>query len=360
MVQAAGVLFCGGGTGGHIFPALAIAQVCQKNGVEPLRWIGDPQRLEATLVPAHGIQLLPFGLSRPRLKSPIWCLKAVYLSWRTWREMSKNPPRFVIASGGYAALLPGVLAAFLHRPLIVIEPNARPGKTNRLLSCFARLVVTQFKESARYLQSDNVRVLGNPVRPIRCRDRGVDKEFCLLVMGGSLSAKSLNDVIIASLPALAEIDNLKIIHLAGADDYERVAQAYADAGMHADVRDFVQDMPTLYDSVDIALCRSGATTISELCTAGIGALYVPLPWAADDHQTANARAVAAVGGALLLQQKKLTAIILSQIIYGLNNNRDEIRALGHGAQGLAQKDVAENVWKYIQGLLASSSSGRKQ
>ena len=150
MTMTEGIVFCGGGTGGHIFPGLAVAAICREAGVAPLTWSGDPQRLEATLVPAADITLLPFGLSRPRLFRPWWYLKALRLLWKTWRFLRQNPPKCSVASGGYAALLPGLLAAVLGRPLIVIEPNARPGKTNRLLACFADLVITQFPDSRSY------------------------------------------------------------------------------------------------------------------------------------------------------------------------------------------------------------------
>lgn len=347
MVQARGILFCGGGTGGHIFPGLAVAEVCRRAGVHELRWIGDPGRLEARLVPAAGIDLLPFGLSRPRLLRPLWYLRALRLLLKTWRSMRAQPPLFVVASGGYASLLPGLLAPLLGRPLIVIEPNARPGKTNRLLACFARLAVIQFAEARSFLAAEQVRQYGNPVRPIACHVRGQHRMLRLLVMGGSLSASSINRVMLEALPLL-DAEHLQVVHLAGEAEANDVRHAYEQAGIDAEVHSYVDDMPALYDRIDLALCRSGATSVAELCAAGIGALYIPLPWAADDHQTANARAVARVGGALVLPQQTLNGSGLARALNRLLANRDQVQVLGRQAARLARPQAARDIWMHMQ------------
>ena len=348
MVQAQGIVFCGGGTGGHIFPGLAVAQVCRQAGVTKLHWIGDPERLEAKLVPAADIPLLHYGLSRPRLLKPLWHFKALRLLIKTWRFLKRQPPRCIVASGGYAALLPGLLAPILGCPLVVIEPNARPGKTNRLLALFARLVVTQFPEARHYLQNDNVQQLGNPVRPIAQQARGQKKTLRILVMGGSLSASSVNKLIMESLSQLDKDADICFVHVAGKDGAAAVEEQYAAAGITAEVHGFVDDMPALYNDIDLAICRSGATSVAELCAAGIGALYIPLPWAADDHQTANARAVANVGGAVVLAQRKLTGTGLAKLINRLNNNRDEVQQLGIAAATLARPQAATDIWHHIR------------
>ncbi len=172
MPKAAGILFCGGGTGGHVLPGLAVAGALRASGEHQLRWIGDPQRVEARLVPAAGIPLLPWGLSRPRLRDPRWLVAALGQAFRCYNELRLHPPQVVVALGGYAALLPGLLAPLLRRPLVVMEQNARAGRTNRLLARFAALVVTQFPEASRTLPARKVSQVGNPVRAISHLPRG--------------------------------------------------------------------------------------------------------------------------------------------------------------------------------------------
>jgi len=345
MPRCEGVLLCGGGTGGHVFPGLSVAEALRRRGVGPLRWVGDPDRVEARLVPAAGIPLLPFGLSRPRIRSPRWILRSLRQALAVWRELRTRPPRVVVSLGGYAALLPGLLAPLARIPLVALEQNARPGRTNLLLARVARAVVTQFPEARRRLR--RVRELGNPVRRFPPRPRGRGQDLTLLVMGGSLAATSLNSLLVAAAPALARIPGLKLIHLAGEGDAQRVRAAYADAGVAAEVETFCHDMGALYQRIDLALCRAGATTVSELCSAGIGALYVPLPWAADDHQSANARAVARVGGAVVLPQDAIDAAGVARLLARLATDRATVARLGANATRLARPDAADAVAELV-------------
>jgi UDP-N-acetylglucosamine--N-acetylmuramyl-(pentapeptide) pyrophosphoryl-undecaprenol N-acetylglucosamine transferase len=271
------------------------------------------------------------------------------LLWKTWRFLRQQPPRSIVASGGYEALLPGLLAPLLGRPLIVIEPNARPGKTNRLLACFASLVVIQFADARAWLAAGHVLQSGNPVRPIENRQRGLQQQLRILVMGGSLSATSINTMLLEALPYINKT-SVEFVHLAGTEDAQRVEAAYREVGIKADVHSYVEDMPALYNSIDLAICRSGATSVSELCAAGIGALYIPLPWAADDHQTANARAVARVGGAVVLSQLSTDGRGLARIINRLSERRQEVTALGQNAARLARPDAARDIWQAMRDL----------
>jgi UDP-N-acetylglucosamine--N-acetylmuramyl-(pentapeptide) pyrophosphoryl-undecaprenol N-acetylglucosamine transferase len=344
MTRSSGVLFCGGGTGGHVLPGLAVAAALRRlGGEQPLRWIGDPARIEARLVPAAGIPLLPFGLSRPRIRDPRWILAAAGLAWRCWRELSQRPPAVVVALGGYAALLPGLLAPLCGRPLVVMEQNARMGRTNRLLARFASAVVTQFPAAGAGLPPGLVHELGNPVRPIAPRARGGGARLRVLVVGGSLAAKSLNDLVVAAAPELARIDGLEVVHLAGEDDRARVAAAYAAAGLRAEVVGFCHDMPALYATIDLAVTRAGATTVAELLCAGIGALYIPLPWSADDHQTANAQAVAQEGGAEVLAQATTSPAQLAARLAALAADRAAVAHMGGRARALARPHAAAQV-----------------
>lgn len=363
MPKAEGYLFCGGGTGGHVLPGLAVAGALRQRGERTFRWIGDPARIEAKLVPQAGIELLPLGLSRPRITNPRWLIASLRQAWGCFRELNRRPPQVVVALGGYAALLPGLLAPLLRRPLVVMEQNARSGRTNRLLARFADAVVTQFPEASHGLPAGKISRLGNPVRAISPQDRGGSAGFTVLVMGGSLSAKTLNDLVVNGAAALRAVDGLTIIHLAGDEDRARVAAIYASHGITAEVHGFFQDMPALYRRIDLAITRAGATTVAELCAAGIPALYVPLPWAADDHQTANAQAVTRVGGALVLPQASTRPEQVAGWIVRLAADRALVRRMGRAALSLARPEAAGQVAALVQSLdprtVSSQRSARR-
>jgi UDP-N-acetylglucosamine--N-acetylmuramyl-(pentapeptide) pyrophosphoryl-undecaprenol N-acetylglucosamine transferase len=360
MPKSSGILFCGGGTGGHVLPGLAVAAALRERGEHGFRWIGDPVRIEATLVPKAGIALLPFGLSRPRPHSPRWLLASLGQAWGCFRELRRSPPRVVVALGGYAALLPGLLAPLLGRPLLVMEQNAKSGRTNRLLARFAQAVVTQFPEARRGLPVSRVSQLGNPVRPIAFRPRGKNAQLTVLVAGGSLAASTLNDLVVQAAVTLNDLAQLKIIHLAGEKDQARVAEQYRAAGINAEVMGFCNEMPELYQRVDVAITRAGATTVAELCAAGIPAFYIPLPWAADDHQTANAQAVCRVGGAVVLPQGTTTPAMLAARLRVLVEDRALVQRMGLAARALARPDAAAEVAALVQSLDRRQSRGAKR
>ncbi len=347
MPRADGILFCGGGTGGHVHPGLAVAAALRARGESRLRWIGDPARIEARLVPAADIPLLPFGLSRPRPTSLRWLISAATAAWRTAREFAARPPRAVVALGGYAALLPGLIAPLARRPLIVLEQNARPGRTNRLLARFAARIVTQFPEARADLPAARVVELGNPIRPIKPLPRGRAAKLRVLVVGGSLAARTLNDVVLAAAARLADVKDLAVTHLAGEDDRARAAGLWVAAGIEAEVMGYCDDMPALYERIDVAVTRAGATTVSELCSAGIPALYVPLPWSADDHQTANARAVERVGGAAVVAQRVEAAGEIAALLDRWCADRSEVERMGRAARTLARPDAATRVAELV-------------
>ncbi|MEK7415240.1 MAG: glycosyltransferase, partial [Planctomycetota bacterium] len=264
----------------------------------------------------------------------------------------------IIALGGYASLVPGLLAPLMRRPLVVMEQNARAGRTNKLLARFAARIITQFDESACGLPATRVRRFGNPVRAIACHERGCQAEFTVLVVGGSLAAKSLNDLVALSVHQLKRITGLRVIHIAGEQDRGRIASIYAEAGMTAEVLGFVDDIPRLYDRVDLAVTRAGATTVAELCAAGIPAIYIPLPWAADDHQTANAQAIAAVGGALVLAQATTRPEDVATHIADLATDRARVTVMGKAAAMLARPDAAVRVARLVQRLIAPRRLGK--
>ncbi|TVR43439.1 MAG: UDP-N-acetylglucosamine--N-acetylmuramyl-(pentapeptide) pyrophosphoryl-undecaprenol N-acetylglucosamine transferase [Planctomycetota bacterium] len=360
MVAARGILLCGGGTGGHVMPGLALAAACRQEGATDLRWIGDPERLEARLVPAAGIPLLPYGLSRPRLRSWRWWLQSLGRGFHCFQSLRREPPRVIIALGGYAALLPGLLAPLLRRPLVVCEQNAWPGRTNRLLARRAALVITQFPEARRALPGARVACLGNPVRAFAPSPRGDKPGLRVLVMGGSLAAQSLNDCLAAAAAGLAQIPGLQLLHLAGEADRERMQGIYSQAGVDAEVFGFVDDMAAIYARVDLAVCRAGATTVAEACVVGLPVIYIPLPWAAEDHQTANARAVARRGGAVVLAQQDLHPAALVYLLRRLHGDRAALKQLADGALAQAHPRAATVVAQRIGALVGSDGEGRRR
>lgn len=363
MPKSTGILFCGGGTGGHVLPGLAVAEALRAKGERTFRWIGDPARIEATLVPKAGIDLLPYGLSRPRPHSPRWLIASLRQAWGCFRELRRSPPRVVVALGGYAALLPGLIAPLLGRPLLVMEQNARSGRTNRLLARFANAVVTQFPEARHGLPGRRVNQLGNPVRPITPRERGQGEKLTVLIAGGSLAATTLNDLVVQAAALAKDLVGLHLVHLAGEKDQARVAEQYRAAGVDAEVMGFCHDMPALYERVDVAITRAGATTVAELCAAGIPALYIPLPWAADDHQTANAQAVTRVGGAEVLPQATTTPAYLATRLRALVGDRALVARMSHAARSLARPQAAAEVAELVQGIARhaqrSEAAGRR-
>ncbi len=363
MPRSTGILFCGGGTGGHVLPGLAVAEALRAKGERTFRWIGDPARIEATLVPKAGIDLLPYGLSRPRPHSPRWLIASLRQAWGCFRELRRSPPRVVVALGGYAALLPGLIAPLLGRPLLVMEQNARSGRTNRLLARFAKAVVTQFPEARHGLPGRRVNQLGNPVRPIAPRERGQGEKLTVLIAGGSLAATTLNDLVVQAAALAKDLAGLRLVHLAGEKDQARVAEQYRAAGVDAEVMGFCHDMPALYERVDVAITRAGATTVAELCAAGIPALYIPLPWAADDHQTVNAQAVTRVGGAEVLPQASTTPADLAARLRRLVGDRALVARMGHAARSLARPQAAAEVAALVQGIerraQRSEAAGRR-
>ena len=291
------------------------------------------------------------GLSRPR-RSPRWLFQAARRAWACWRELGTQSPRVVMALGGYAALLPGLLAPLHRRPVVVLEQNAHAERTNRLLAKRARSrCPVHCGDACPAAQS--LSPVGQPGAAVRPQARGGAERLRVLVMGGSL-ARTLNDLILAAAPRLATHAGIDVIHLAGEADRERVAAAYAEAGLAAEVLGFVDDMAAIYDRVDLTVSRAGATSVAECCNAGLGAIYIPLPWAAEDHQTANARLrLQVVDGAA---QHAVTGDGLARVLMRLADHRHEVAQLGQRAAGLARPRAAADVVELLGRVVRRQSS----
>jgi UDP-N-acetylglucosamine--N-acetylmuramyl-(pentapeptide) pyrophosphoryl-undecaprenol N-acetylglucosamine transferase len=345
----------GGGTGGHVVLALALAERLVARGHAVLM-IGSPQGLENRLVPEAGFELavLPAGQIMGRgigarfrgaLAIARGALAARVLLRRRRIEL-------VISVGGYASVPAVLAAATLRIPIALVEPNAQPGRANRLAARLARRIFVQFEEAARALapgRADRARVLGIPLREALIRAfhdapprRTPRAPLRLLVFGGSQGARQLNDAMIALAPRL-DPARFEIVHQTGEGDRARVTDAYAATRLRAEVMAFEPQMPRRYREADLALCRSGAMTVAELAMAGLPALLVPYPFAADDHQSANARALVAAGAARLLPPKTLTPDDVLRSLDELSAQPERLREMGLAAAKLARPDAAERI-----------------
>ena len=346
--MAGPVLIMAGGTGGHIFPGLAVAAALRARDV-PVLWLGAEGGLEARLVPAAGVELrtLPVrGLRGKGLRSllgaPLMLVRAVFAALKLLRRVR---PRSVISFGGYAAG-PGGLAAFLLRlPLLVHEQNRIPGMTNRLLARLSRRVLCGFPDA--FPQSAKLSVVGNPVRdsiaalaPPEQRLAGRDGALRLLVLGGSQGARALNRALPEALAA--QPGRFDVRHQCGERFADEARKAYAAAGVSASVEPFISDMAEAYGWADLVVCRAGALTIAELAAAGVAALLVPYPFAVDDHQTLNAGFLVEAGAAeLIVEGEQLTARLGATL--ARLGERESLLQMARRARQLARTDSASAV-----------------
>lgn len=306
-----------GGTGGHIFPGLATARVLRERGHHVTLWLAGKggedtvvKGWEGTIVtiPSEGFQ---FGAFR----SVITALRIASAVVRCWFIMLRHRPNVVLAMGSYASIGPCLAAWLRGIPYILHEANAVPGRAVRLLAKKAHAIAICFEETRYYLKGLHAVSAGMPLRPEiqRSEVSGQQSEFNLLVMGGSLGAHAINEMVSEAVCALKN-PSVHVTHLTGAADEKTVAERYRAAGVNADVRAFTHDMVSLYEKTTLAICRSGASTCAELGVYALPALLVPYPHAASDHQTANARALEKFGAADVIQQSDMTVEWLKEYL----------------------------------------------
>ena len=315
-------ILAGGGTGGHVIPALAIAQALVENYGAEIRFIGTARGIENRLVPAAGypLDLVQVGALKnvslaTRAKTTLDLPRAI---WASWRILSDYRPDVMIGVGGYASG-PAMLAAALGNvPTLAFEPNVVPGFANRLVAPMVSAAAVHFEETGRYFR--RFEVTGVPVRKAFCAigARTGDPRPTLLVFGGSQGAQAINQAILASLSLLqAAVPALHIIHQTGERGYNEAQAAYLAAGGSAEVYPFIDDMPGVFARVDLLLCRSGASTVAEVMAASKPAIFVPFPRAADDHQKRNAQALERAGAAVMIEEPELTPDLLVATVKSL-------------------------------------------
>jgi UDP-N-acetylglucosamine--N-acetylmuramyl-(pentapeptide) pyrophosphoryl-undecaprenol N-acetylglucosamine transferase len=342
-----------GGTGGHVFPALALARLLRQRGRQVI-WLGTQRGLEARVVPADGfpIEWLSVGGLRGKgvltlLAAPFNLLRAL---WQAVRIVRRHQPGVVVGLGGFVTGPGGLAAWLLRRPLLIHEQNAVAGFTNRCLAPLAREVLTAFP--AALAGRPRVRMIGNPVRsdiaalpaPAE-RFAGRDGTLRLLVVGGSLGARRLNEIVPQALRMLAVGEpplTFTVRHQAGEKLIGQALAAYAAARVEGEVTPFIADMAEAFGWADLVICRAGALTIAELAAAGVGAVLVPYPHAVDDHQTHNARYLVQVGAARVVADNELDAALLQALLRELTaNGRGTLLAMAEAARAAARPDAAQ-------------------
>lgn len=339
------LLVMAGGTGGHIFPALAVAEHLRAQGWRVV-WLGNPEGMEGRLVPQYGFELAGVTFTAVRGKGLMRKLEMPWRLWQAVREarliLAEVRPQVVLGMGGYVTA-PGGIAAWLDGvPLVIHEQNSVAGMANRLLAKLAGRIVTGFPDVL-----SGGTWLGNPLRPQMIgqplpaeRFAGREDRLRLLVIGGSLGAQALNEIIPQGLALIPEAERPQVIHQAGEKHLAQLEANYAAVGIRADCRAFIEDMASAYAWADLVICRAGALTVAEIAAVGVAALFVPFPFAVDDHQTGNARLLARTGGAFLVQQTELTPESIALI---RNYKRGQLLQMAEKARELAKPDATAAV-----------------
>jgi UDP-N-acetylglucosamine--N-acetylmuramyl-(pentapeptide) pyrophosphoryl-undecaprenol N-acetylglucosamine transferase len=349
-----------GGTGGHVYPALAVADALRARGWEVF-WLGTRQGLEARVVPKAGIAMVWVTMGGLRgkslLRKLLMPLMLLIAFGQSLRAILQRRPDVVLGMGGYTAFPGGMMASLLNRPLVIHEQNSVGGLTNRVLACLADRVLTAFPQAFQGEKDKPIpcrRVttewVGNPVRTdIAPASRvGRSGPLQLLVVGGSLGASALNDLVPKALALLPVERRPRVVHQSGRQHLEILRANYVAAGVEAEVRDYIEDMATEYQACDFAICRAGAMTVAELACAGVPAVLVPFPHAVDDHQTGNAEYLSSAGAAWLMQQKDLTAEKLASLIGGLD--RTVLAEMADRARALAKPEATASVADVCEAL----------
>ena len=350
MIDVRPVLIMAGGTGGHVFPALAVADELRARGV-PVVWLGTKAGIESRLVPQAGYPIEWMSITGLRGKNTLTLLLApvriVMACWQALRVLLRRRPCAVLGMGGFASGPGGLMAWLIRKPLLVHEQNAIAGMTNKILSRFASVVLQAFPGVFK-----NAKTTGNPVRQSICEltapserfaRRDVKNKLRLLVIGGSLGAVKLNEIIPQSLATIAVADRPEVIHQTGVKNIDAARDLYRSTDVDAKVEAFIDDMPAAYEWADLVICRSGAMTVFELAAAGVASVLVPYPYAVDDHQTGNARYLESAGAAIVRQQDELTTDWLVAVINDFSANRNKLLEMAVAARKLAIPGSAKTI-----------------
>jgi UDP-N-acetylglucosamine--N-acetylmuramyl-(pentapeptide) pyrophosphoryl-undecaprenol N-acetylglucosamine transferase len=354
------VIIAAGGTGGHIYPGVALAHEFKRRDPDTeILFVGTPRGLESKIVPREGFKLelirvgalkgvSIFEKARSFGQLPMSFVAAA-------RILRRFKPSVVIGVGGYSSGPTLLMAALMKIPTMIVEPNAMPGFTNRRLARFVDAAALTFEDARKYFSGRAV-VTGNPVRGdfahLKKKERG--QKLSVLIFGGSQGAHAINTAVVGALPLLAaKNEQLTITHQTGERDFEMVKRGYEEAGFEgADVRPFIDDMARSFEQADVLICRSGATTAAEVAAAGKAAIFIPFPFATDDHQRKNAEAFARAGAGRLIVQRELTPARLAEELNGLIENPGEIGRMEEASLRLGRPDSAERTVDLAMSLVS--------
>lgn len=352
------LMIMAGGTGGHVYPGLAVAEAMKARGWRVV-WLGTRAGLEAKLVPQAGIEMvwLSFGGVRGKgvLRKLLLPLHLLIAFWQSARALFRQRPDVVLGMGGYTAFPGGMMASLFNRPLVIHEQNSIGGLTNRLLACLADKVMVAFpaafngpKDKPIPCGKVDAICCGNPVRADIAAMAPPTERFSqrsgalrVLVVGGSLGAQALNDIVPRALALLAKDERPVVVHQSGLKHTEQLRANYEKAGVTAEVVAFIDDMAKRYGECDLVVCRAGALTVSELAAAGVASVLVPFPHAVDDHQTTNAKFLSDAGAAVWVPQTELTPQKLAHLLREFT--RDKLLAMSEKARALAKPDATARV-----------------
>ena len=337
------ILIMAGGTGGHIMPGLAVADILRAQGWK-VTWLGAPGSMEAELAPRHGYGMAWVRFSGVRGKGLLRKLALPFnlliALWQSAAAIFRYRPDVVLGMGGYITFPGGLMAALLRRPLVIHEQNSIAGLSNKVLARIAQKVLSGFPDVL-----PKAIWCGNPVRGSiagisdpQTRYAARSGKLNVLVVGGSLGAKALNEAVPQALALLPEDIRPNVIHQTGKQHFAAVQQLYRQAGVPAEIHAFLEDMAGSYADADVVICRAGALTIAELAASGVASILVPFPFAVDDHQTHNARFLSERGAAILLPQGELSAEKLAQLLRELT--REKLSAMAQQARSAAKADAA--------------------
>ena len=357
------LLIAGGGTGGHLYPAIAVAEEFMgRDSSNEILFVGTKRGIEARLLPEYGWPVryvMAGGIKGMGLPGMLkGALKMICGAFQSVGIIARFRPGAILGVGGYASA-PAVLAGRLMGVKSAIhEQNAMPGVTNRVLGKLVHRVFLTYPESERFFSAGKVKITGNPVRKEIIKSLKDEKEenihkgcFTILVFGGSRGARKINDVVVETLGTKAfDGKRLRIIHQTGYEDFDRIKESYKEVNIEVEVYPYIEDMAGAYGKADLVVCRAGATSISELLIAGKPSILVPYPHAADDHQALNARSVVNDGAAVMVLERELTAERLSGEIMLLYDNKDVLQSMAEKASDLSRSDAAAAICDEIKNM----------
>ena len=353
-------LVMAGGTGGHIFPGLAVAEALREQGWR-VHWLGAPNSMEARLVPPKGFafETVDFGGVRGKgvltlALLPLRLLRAFVQSWRVVRRVK---PDVVLGLGGYITFPGGMMAVLAGKPLVLHEQNSVAGMANKVLAQVADRIYTAYPNAL-----PKAEWIGNPLRTAFLQQAEPQQRFVgrqgplkLLVVGGSLGAQALNSIVPQALALLPEAQRPQVIHQSGEKQIDALRTNYAQAGVHAELTPFIEDTASAYAQADLVIARAGASTVTELAAVGAASVLVPFPHAVDDHQTHNAEFLVQAGAAWLMPQSTLTATSLAEFLQ--NISRDELQSRAAKARNLAKTQAVSHMVQACQALVQNHTGG---